>query len=54
MDDNPKVPTHAGKSYPGDLYLFGKTETQEGYEFAIPCETWKDVVQTVKNRMNRN
>jgi len=54
VDDNPKVPMYAGRSYPGDIYLFGKTNTQDGYEFAIPCETWGIVVETVRNRLNRN
>lgn len=52
VDDNPKLPTFAGPDYPGDIYLFGRGEVESEYEWAIPCETWECVVDTVRNRLN--
>jgi len=44
VDDNPKVPTFAGKDYPGTVFLFGHSNTQPSYDHAVPCQTWTAVV----------
>lgn len=44
VDDNPKVPSFAGKQYSGSILLYSHSETQPAYDFAIPCRTWADVV----------
>jgi hypothetical protein len=48
VDDNPKVPTFAGPEYKGTIYLLGRDRTEPQYEWAIPCKTWPDVVQTIR------
>jgi len=50
VDDNPKVPLEAGSSYEGTVFLFAHDACKEGYEHAIPCKTWKEVVEEVKKR----
>lgn len=54
VDDNPKVPTLAGSHYPGDIFLFGRDRVEPHYEWAIPCQTWPQVVQAVRARMNKH
>jgi len=47
IDDNPKLAKLVGSNYPGKIYLYGKDKVQEEYRWAIPCPTWKDVVNNV-------
>ena len=49
VDDNPKVPTYAGRDYQGKIFLYGRGNVEQPYEWAIPCETWPIVVNQVKN-----
>lgn len=52
VDDNPSVPSFAGKDYPGTIYLFTYTECPPEASHAIPCSTWPDVVTAVSTRRN--
>jgi hypothetical protein len=50
VDDNPKLPTCAGSSYRGAIYLFGHEETKPEFEWALPCPTWPEVVEAVRSQ----
>lgn len=48
VDDNPKLPRLAGPHYKGRIYLFGRAKTEADHAWAVPCETWEDVVETIR------
>lgn len=50
VDNNTKVSIHAGKDYHGTLFLFGRASCPKGTEHALPCATWKDVVNGARSR----
>ena len=50
VDDNKKVAFHAGKEYPGVMFLFGTGVAPEESNYAIPCPTWEDVIMEAKKR----
>jgi hypothetical protein len=54
VDDNPKLPTLAGESYPGWIFLFSHSECKPGYAHAIACATWPEVVTAVKVHCSTN
>lgn len=53
VDDNPKLPMFAGRTYPGSIFLFGWDSVKPNYEWAIPCKSWTEVVQNATARHNR-
>lgn len=50
VDDNTKVAFYAGRNYPGAIFLFGASVVSEEINYAIPCLTWKDVVNEATAR----
>jgi hypothetical protein len=48
VDDNKKVAFHAGKKYPGVIFLFGTRIVPEESNNAIPCPTWEDVIMEAR------
>lgn len=52
VDDNPMVPSFAGKDYPGTIYLITYTECPPEASHAIPCSSWPDVVNAASARRN--
>eukprot|EP00930_Biecheleria_cincta_P033040 TRINITY_DN22892_c0_g1_i1.p1 TRINITY_DN22892_c0_g1~~TRINITY_DN22892_c0_g1_i1.p1 ORF type:complete len:355 (+),score=54.11 TRINITY_DN22892_c0_g1_i1:103-1167(+) len=49
VDDNPKLPIFATKSYPGKIYLFGHASCPAGAEHAMSCATWPAVVDRARS-----
>ena len=50
VDDNPKVAFYAGRNYPGIIFHFGAVVVSEDINYAIPCLTWKDVLNEATER----
>ncbi len=49
IDDNPGLVKELGKKYDGKVFLYDYSENEFNYDYVIPCLTWPDVENEIKD-----